>query len=181
MSYNEELQSNNNELAEILRTVNALPDAGGGGSGGSNLRLIRSLTLEEDADNVVINTDEDGNPFECHALLVAIEYTSYNDTTFHATLIPNGIWAVGTFLNAAVASTKLSDGWKAKNVSMHYALPGNPNNVFMGVNLWHPNAKTTGYNDYLSYSNLANRASITSFKFNGKFGAGSRFTLIEVG
>lgn len=31
MSYNEELQSNNSELAEILQTVNALPNAGGGG------------------------------------------------------------------------------------------------------------------------------------------------------
>ena len=156
-------------------------EGGGAVSAGSNLRLIRSLTLEENADKVDITTDNDGNPFECHALLVAIEYTSYDDTTFTATLIPNGIWTTGTFSTAAVASTKLSDGWKAKNYSMHYAFPGNPNNVFMGMNFWTPNAKNSGYNDYLSYSNLANRASITSFKFSGKFAAGSRFTLIEVG
>ena len=45
MSYNEELQSNNNELAEILRTVNALPDAGGGG-GGSTIEIKRSEEMK---------------------------------------------------------------------------------------------------------------------------------------
>ena len=49
MSYNEELQSNNNELAEILRTVNALPEAGGGGSsGGLSVVADETFTLAMD-------------------------------------------------------------------------------------------------------------------------------------
>ena len=37
MAYDTDLQSNNAELQEILNTINALPEAGSGGSGGGSL------------------------------------------------------------------------------------------------------------------------------------------------
>lgn len=173
------IEENTTGLEEILRTVNALPNAGGGGV--SVKRVIRNLTLEENADNVVINTDDNGNPYECHALLVITDTMNYEDATNTFVFIPNGLWAVATFANSGFPSTKLSAGYYQRNFFMSYAMPGDPYNVFAGFNIWQPYMPAGSYYSYTDRSTLANRASITSYRFSGKFAAGSKFTLIEVG
>ena len=56
--------------AAVVKTVNgAAPDASGnvtveaGGGGGEEWRLVRSVTLTEDAQAIDIDADDDGNPF----------------------------------------------------------------------------------------------------------------------
>lgn len=59
MSYNDELQSNNEELSEILNTVNELPEAGSGGPGADGFSPIAIVTQTDDGAVVEI-TDKYG-------------------------------------------------------------------------------------------------------------------------
>jgi hypothetical protein len=64
MSYNTELQENNAELQEILRTVNSLPNASGSSGGGVKWEVIAEGELTEETTSIRINTDTNGDTFE---------------------------------------------------------------------------------------------------------------------
>lgn len=78
MSYNTDLQNNNNDLRSILNAVNELPDAGGGGGecNCSEWEIINEIVTTEEVTGVTISTDSDGNAFdllEGKAFIVAPE------------------------------------------------------------------------------------------------------------
>lgn len=98
MSYNEELQSNNNELAEILQTVNALPNAGGGsGGGGYDMEqlVLHTITDDEAASAAYLSFDLPKNFREYMILLYATPCTNAinGKIAFNATKSP---WSTGT-------------------------------------------------------------------------------------
>ena len=118
MSYNDELQSNNNELVEILRTVNALPDAGGG-SGESvetDFTLVGEALLEADADVIKISLSK-----PCKHIIIAYKpfgsdtVTSTTTSSPYCYLNPD-VWK--TTSNSYFGSFRLEahkfDGNKAK-------------------------------------------------------------------
>lgn len=49
-TYNEQLQQNNAELEEILRTAQSLPDVGEGGDGNETWELLQQLSIPADAE-----------------------------------------------------------------------------------------------------------------------------------
>lgn len=89
MSQKTELQSNNTDLQAILATINALPEAGGGGGSVETCRVMfADFEIPEDAlDSIIAYTDENSQvvskayrEFDVH-VLSASAYDVYGSVT----------------------------------------------------------------------------------------------------
>ena len=144
-----------------------IPSGGSGGGGSDNpLRLVRSLTLEENTDSVNINTDDDGNAFslsECY-LYINAKVTSNSKIIY----LPNGHWVAGTYMTSAnQATTDYAYGFLCHCFG--------DANKFFGYEVYGKGASGSGYDvrpikeGYLS--------TIKSFKVNAPFASGAQFLL----
>ena len=146
-------------------TVN-IPSGGGGSSG---FRLVRDLTLTESAESVIINSDDDGNPFslsECFIQIFA-KVTEVGKITY----IPNQYYVAGTYFSSTTTT--------AKDYSYDFgAYSVGSEEMFFGYE-----TKTRGavpqafYNVERNNNASPYRQKITSYRIDAKFDAGARFLL----
>ncbi len=143
-----------------------IPSGGGGSSG---FRLVRDLTLTESAESVIINSDDDGNPFslsECFIQIFA-KVTEVGKITY----IPNQYYVAGTYFSSTTTTAKdYSYDFSAYSVGSE--------EMFFGYE-----TKTRGaapqafYNVERNNNASPYRQKITSYRIDAKFDAGARFLL----
>lgn len=147
-----------------------------GGGGGGDWRLIKKLTLTETADRVDINTDADGNPFSVHHVIILTSTRAYDENPAQFVLLVNGRWGGGDpILYSGFKPTKASESWFTDEAFEAVAADGCAN-VFEH---WRPFILTGNHGGNKITVNNQYFNSITSVSFeNGKFGAGSTFTIL---
>ena len=144
----------------------AIPSGGGGISG---FRLVRDITLTEDAESVIINSDDSGNPFslsECYIWVFA-KVTEAGKIIY----IPNGYWVSETYLQST------------GNTATDYDYTFAAYSVGSKEMFWGYEIITRGEAAQKNY-NTARRANgsdyfdtIKSYRVNAKFAAGARILL----
>lgn len=146
----------------------------GGGGGSSQWKIIRDLTITENADRVDINTDDDGKAFSLHDIQVFCYTRSHGDTAESFTFLMNGYWAAGDpYFSSGFKSTKSSDNYYAYN---HFiaTMQNGIANVFQPWKQYITNLQTGG-----DVSSIGDKyQAIESVSFVGKFIAGCRFVLV---
>lgn len=149
-----------------------IPSGGGGGS--SQWKIIRDLTIAENADRVDINTDDAGETFSLHEIQVFAYTRSYEDTAESFTFLMNGYWGAGDpYFNSGFKSTKSSDNYYVYNHFIAMMQNGIAN-VFQPWKQYITNLQTGG-----DVSSIGDKyQAIESVSFVGKFIAGCRFVLI---
>ena len=150
-----------------------IPSSGGGG-GSSQWKIIRDLTIAENADRVDINTDNAGGAFSLHEIQIFAYTMSYEDTAESFTFLMNGYWGTGDpYFNSGFKSTKSSDNYYAYN---HFiaTMQNGIANVFQPWKQYITNLQTGG-----DVSSIGDKYQvIESVSFVGKFIAGCRFVLV---
>ena len=149
------------------------PGSGGSG-GGEEWRIIRDLTITENADRVDINTDDDGNTFSLHEIQVFTYTQSYENTAAIFTFLMNGYWtADDPYFHSGFKSTASSNNYFQRN---HFI--ATMQNGFADVfQPWAPNignSKNAGN----MFSIGDKYQAIENVSFVGKFIAGCRFVLV---
>ena len=147
--------------------------SGGGGGGSSQWKIIRDLTITENADRVDINTDDAGEAFSLHEIQIFAYTMSYEDTAESFTFLMNGYWGAGDpYFNSGFKSTKSSDNYYAYN---HFiaTMQNGIANVLQPWKQYITNLQTGG--DVASIGDKYQ--AIESVSFVGKFIAGCRFVL----
>ena len=144
-------------------------DMASGGGGISGFRLVRDITLTEDAESVIINSDDSGNPFslsECYIWVLA-KVTEAGKILY----IPNGYWVSETYLQST------------SNTATDYDYIFAAYSVGSKEMFWGYEIITRGEAAQKNY-NTARRANgsiyfdtIKSYRVNAKFAAGARFLL----
>ena len=148
--------------------------SGGGGGGSSQWKIIRDLTITENADRVDINTDDAGEAFSLHEIQVFAHTMSYGDTAESFTFLMNGYWGAGDpYFNSGFKSPKSSDNYYAYNHFIAIMQDGIAN-VFQPWKQYIINLQTGG--DMFSIGDKYQ--AIESVSFVGKFIAGCRFVLV---
>ena len=151
-----------------------IPSSGGGGGGSSQWKIIRDLTIAENADRVDINTDDAGEAFSLHEIQIFAYTMSYEDTAESFTFLMNGYWGAGDpYFNSGFKSTKSSDNYYAYN---HFiaTMQNGIANVFQPWKQYITNLQTGG-----DVSSIGDKyQAIESVSFVGKFITGCRFVLI---
>ena len=148
--------------------------SGGGGGGSSQWKIIRDLTITENADRVDINTDDAGGTFSLHDIQVFAYTRSYADTAESFTFLMNGYWGSSDpYFNSGFKSTKSSDNYYAYNHFIAIMQDGIAN-VFQPWKQYIVNNPTGG--DIFSIGDKYQ--AIESVSFVGKFIAGCRFVLV---
>ena len=148
--------------------------SGGGGGGSSQWKIIRDLTITENADRVDINTDDDGKSFSLHEIQVFSYTMSYGDTAESFTFLMNGYWgASDPYFSSGFKSPKSSDNYYAYN---HFiaTMQNGIANVFQPWKQYIVNSQNGG--DMFSIGDKYQ--AIESVSFVGKFIAGCRFVLV---
>lgn len=150
----------------------AIPGSGGGGN--SQWKIIRDLTITENADRVDINTDDDGNAFSLHEIHVFSYTQSYEDSGEFYTFLMNGYWGVGDpYIQSGFKSTKSSETYKQTNHFIATMQDGFAN-VFQPWKSYIESVRNGG--DIISIGEKYQ--SIENVSFVGKFIAGCRFVLV---
>ena len=148
--------------------------SGGGGGGSSQWKIIRDLTIAENADRVDINTDDAGKTFSLHEIQVFAYTRSHADTAESFTFLMNGYWSAGDpYFSSGFKSTKSSDNYYAYNHFIAMMQNGIAN-VFQPWKQYIVNSSTGG--DIASIGDKYQ--AIESVSFVGKFIAGCRFVLV---
>ena len=143
------------------------------GGGSSQWKIIRDLTITENADRVDINTDDDGKAFSLHEIQVFSYTRSYGDTAESFTFLMNGYWGSSDpYFSSGFKSTKSSDNYYVYN---HFiaTMQNGIANVFQPWKQYITNLQTGG--DVASIGDKYQ--AIESVSFVGKFIAGCRFVL----
>lgn len=148
----------------------ALWTAPGGGAAEKPFRLVRALTLTEDAASVIINSDENGDAFslaECY-LEIHAAVTAESAITF----IPNGYWAVGTYLDS---NNKASTDYPYYYLFHAFSTP----EMFFGHEVISKGSNASGRNYSANTNKNPDRYknNISSIKVNSAFAAGAKFFL----
>lgn len=148
--------------------------SGGGGGGSSQWKIIRDLTITENADRVDINTDDAGEAFSLHEIQVFAYTRSHGDTAESFTFLMNGYWGSSDpYFSSGFKSTKSSDNYYAYN---HFiaTMQNGIANVFQPWKQYITNLQTGG-----DVSSIGDKyQAIESVSFVGKFIAGCRFVLV---
>lgn len=148
--------------------------SGGGGGGSSQWKIIRDLTITENADRVDINTDDAGEVFSLHEIHVFAYTKSYEDTAELFIFLMNGYWGAGDpYFQSGFKSTKSSDNYYSGNHFIAMMQNGIAN-VFQPWKQYIVNSQTGGD----VYSIGDKYQAIESVSFVGKFIAGCRFVLV---
>lgn len=146
----------------------------GGGGGSSQWKIIRDLTITENADRVDISTDDAGEAFSLHEIQVFSYTKSYEDTAESFTFLMNGYWGSSDpYFQSGFKSTKSSDNYYSGNHFIAMMQNGIAN-VFQPWKQYIVNSSTGG--DIFSIGDKYQ--AIESVSFVGKFIAGCRFILI---
>lgn len=137
--------------------------------GSSGFRLVRDLTLTESAESVIINSDDDGNPFSLSECLIHIfaQVTEAGKIVY----IPNGYYAVGTYFNSTTTTaTDYAYDFGAYSVGSE--------EMFFG---YETKARSVAPTQYYNAERNKNPSlyfnKITSYRIDAKFDAGARFFL----
>ena len=150
-----------------------IPSGGGAGGGSSQWKIIRDLTITENADRVDINTDDAGEAFSLHEIQVFAYTMSYEDTAESFTFLMNGYWGVGDpYFTSGFKSPKSSDNYYAVNHFIAIMQNGIAD-VFQPWKQYIVSSGTGG--DIFSIGDKYQ--AIESVSFVGKFIAGCRFVL----
>lgn len=150
-----------------------IPSSGGGG-GSSQWKIIRDLTITENADRVDINTDYAGEAFSLHEIQIFAYTMSYADTAESFTFLMNGYWGSSDpYFNSGFKSPKSSDNYYAVNHFIAIMQDGIAD-VFQPWKQYIVNSSTGG--DIFSIGDKYQ--AIESVSFVGKFIAGCRFVLV---
>lgn len=142
----------------------------GGGAAEKPFRLVRALTLTEDAASVIINSDENGDAFslaECY-LEIHAAVTAESAISF----IPNGYWVVGTYLDS---NNKASTDYPYYYLFHAFSTP----EMFFGREVISKGNNASGRN-YTANTNKNPdwyKNNISSIKVNSAFAAGAKFFL----
>lgn len=148
--------------------------SGGGVGGSSQWKIIRDLTITENADRVDINTDDAGEAFSLHEIQVFAYTRSHGDTAESFTFLMNGYWGSSDpYFSSGFKSTKSSDNYYAYN---HFiaTMQNGIANVFQPWKQYITNLQTGG-----DVSSIGDKyQAIESVSFVGKFIAGCRFVLV---
>ena len=151
-----------------------IPSGGGASGGSSQWKIIRDLTISENADRVDINKDNDGNTFALHEIHVFSYTQSYADSSEAYTFLLNGFWAAGDpYFNSGFKSTASSSDYYAEN---HFiaTMQNGFANIFQPWKAAIIGTKPGG--DVYSFGDKYQ--TIESVSFVGKFIAGCRFILV---
>ena len=148
--------------------------SGGGGGGSSQWKIIRDLTIAENADRVDINTDDAGEAFSLHEIQIFAYTRSYGDTAESFTFLMNGYWGSSDpYFNSGFKSPKSSDNYYVYNHFIAMMQNGIAN-VFQPWKQYITNLQTGG-----DVSSIGDKyQAIESVSFVGKFIAGCRFVLV---
>ena len=143
-----------------------IPSGGGGSSG---FRLVRDLTLTESAESVIINSDDDGNPFslsECFIHIFA-QVTEAGKIIY----IPNQHYIANTYMQSTTTTaTDYAYDFSAYSVGSE--------EMFFGYETKTRGAAATAcYNVERNKNASIYRGKITSYRIDAKFDAGARFLL----
>ena len=150
-------------------TIPTIPDGGS-----SQWKIIRDLTISENADRVDINKDNDGNTFALHEIHVFSYTKSYADASEAYTFLLNGFWnAYDPYFNSGFKSTASSSNYYAEN---HFiaTMQNGFANIFQPWKAGIIGTKPGG--DVYSFGDRYQ--TIESVSFVGKFIAGCRFILV---
>ena len=142
--------------------------------GSSQWKIIRDLTISENADRVDINKDNDGNTFALHEIHVFSYTQSYVDASEAYTFLLNGFWNAGDpYFNSGFKSTASSSNYYAEN---HFiaTMQNGFANIFQPWKAGIIGTKPGG--DVYSFGDKYQ--TIESVSFVGKFIAGCRFILV---
>ena len=151
-----------------------IPSGSGASEGSSQWKIIRDLTISENADRVDINQDNDGNTFALHEIHVFSYTQSYADSSGAYTFLLNGFWNVGDpYFNSGFKSTASSSDYYAEN---HFiaTMQNGFANIFQPWKASISGTKPGG--DVYSFGDKYQ--TIESVSFVGKFIAGCRFILV---
>lgn len=148
--------------------------SGGGGGGSSQWKIIRDITITENADRVDINTDDAGEAFSLHEIQVFSYTKSYRDTEESFTFLMNGYWGkTDPYFQSGFKSTASSDNYYVEN---HFiaTMQNGIADVFQPWKQYIINSSSGGD----KYSIGDKYQAIESVSFVGKFIAGCRFVLV---
>ena len=151
-----------------------IPSGSGASEGSSQWKIIRDLTITENADRVDINKDNDGNTFALHEIHVFSYTQSYADSSEAYTFLLNGFWNVGDpYFYSGFKSTASSSDYYAKN---HFiaTMQNGFANIFQPWKAYIVGTNNNG--DVFSFGDKYQ--TIESVSFVGKFIAGCRFILV---
>lgn len=151
-----------------------IPSGSGASGGNSQWKIIRDLTISENADRVDINKDNDGNTFALHEIHVFSYTQSYADSSETYTFLLNGFWALGDpYFYSGFKSTASSDNYYAEN---HFiaTMQNGFANIFQPWKIGILGTKLGG--DVFSFGDKYQ--TIESVSFVGKFITGCRFILV---
>ena len=151
-----------------------IPSGSGASEGSSQWKIIRDLTISENADRVDINKDNDGNTFALHEIHVFSYTQSYADSSEAYTFLLNGFWNAGDpYFNSGFKSTASSSNYYAEN---HFiaTMQNGFANIFQPWKAALIGTKPGG--DVYSFGDKYQ--TIESVSFVGKFIAGCRFILV---
>lgn len=174
--------TNTAAIGQTIR-VSAVDDAGRpteweavefpAGGGGSGLKLIRDFTLAENTESVIIDTDEDGNPFSTNECFVYIEAKVTEQC--YILYIPNKYWVAGTYMRSKKqAATDFAYRFVAHMFGSE--------EMFWGYEVVSKDEGGGGVYSYNVDTNNPTMAKkylnpITSMQLNGKFTTGSRIKI----
>ena len=151
-----------------------IPGGSGASGGSSQWKIIRDLTITENADRVDINKDNDGNTFALHEIHVFSYTQSYADSSEAYTFLLNGFWNAGDpYFSSGIKSTASSSDYFAEN---HFiaTMQNGFANIFQPWKVGVIGMKQGG--DIYSFGDKYQ--TIESVSFVGKFIAGCRFILV---
>ena len=151
-----------------------IPSGSGASGGSSQWKIIRDLTISENADRVDINKDNDGNTFALHEIHVFSYTQSYADSSEAYTFLLNGFWNAGDpYFSSGFKSTASSSDYYAEN---HFiaTMQNGFANIFQPWKMYI--VGTTKSGDVYSFGDKYQ--TIESVSFVGKFIAGCRFILV---
>lgn len=141
-----------------------------GGDGGSGFRLIRNLTLAEQADRVDITTDNDGAAFQLTEVYVKVSAQSYTEDGQAVSFLPNGRWlGRDPYVDSANKSSASTATWQ--NDMQYHA-------VFGGGVIFAEQLPAKGSNNNLVSKAATGQQIITQISFVSKFAAGCEFLII---